>query len=306
MSDAYELWEYPKTKNMYLLAGWRQWADAGAVSSGLPQYLIQQTGARLIGRLESDDFYLFQFPGTHDFVRPVIKYDDGYPEILQTRRNEFYYAGDEKNGIIIFIGDEPHLQIERYISSLLNVAIELKARRIVGLGGVYGELPYEKERLISAVYSLRYLKPELEKLAVSFSDYHGGASIGSYLCKRAGENNIEYISMYAFVPTYDFTDIQGIGSAMRIENDFTAWFNVMQRVNYLLRLGFDLSDLEEKSQMLIERLDKKVEELDSMTSQNIVRDYMKRLSDDFTEVSFNPLEDIWEEEIRRLFNKLDE
>jgi hypothetical protein len=58
--------------------------------------------------------------------------------------------------------------------------------------------------------------------------------------------------------------------------------------------------------MLIERLDKKVEELDSLASQNVVREYMNRLSDEFTEVPFNPLEDIWEEELRRLFNKLDE
>lgn len=306
MSDAYELWEFPKAREIVMLVGWRQWADAGSVSSGLPEYLVKLTGAHPIGRLQSDDFYLFQFPGTHDLVRPVIKYDDGYPEILQTRRNDFYYSGNEKTGIIIFIGDEPHLQIERYVSSLLNVAFELKTRRIVGFGGVYGELPYDKERLISAVYSLRTIKPELDKLAVTFSDYHGGASIGSYLCKRASENNIEYVSMYAFVPTYDFTNIEAIGSALRIENDYTAWLNVLRRVNAFLHLSLDLSDLDQKSQMLIERLDKKVEELDNLASLNAVREYMNRLSDEFTEVPFNPLEDIWEEELRRLFNKLDD
>ena len=306
MADAYELWELPKAKEIYMIAGWRQWADAGSVSSGLPQYLITQKDARLIGKIQSDDFYLFQFPGTHDLVRPIVKFDQGYPEILQTRRNEFYYAGNENIGLVIFVGDEPHLQVERYTSSLLHAAMELKVRRIIGLGGVYGELPYDKERLVSSIYSLKRLKPELEKLAVSLSDYHGGASIGSYLCKRSGDNEIEYVSMYAFVPTYDFSNIQQIGNAIRIENDFTAWLGVMRRLNFMLGMEFDLSDLEEKSRMLIERIDKKVDELDSMIPTSEVREYMQRLSEEFSEKPFNPLEEVWEDEIKRLLDKFDD
>jgi hypothetical protein len=32
---------------------------------------------------------------------------------------------------------------------------------------------------------------------------------------------------------------------------------------------------------------------------------VQQLSDEFTEFSFNPLEDVWEEELRRLEDKLD-
>jgi hypothetical protein len=48
-----------------------------------------------------------------------------------------------------------------------------------------------------------------------------------------------------------------------------------------------------------------VEELDSVAPEVSVREYMDRLSDEFMETTFDPLEDIWEEEIRRLFNKYD-
>src|SRR5690606_5346996 len=68
MPDRVEIWEKPAAPEVYMLAGWRQWADAGSVSSGLPQYLIQQTGARKIGQIRPDGFYLFQIPGTHDLV----------------------------------------------------------------------------------------------------------------------------------------------------------------------------------------------------------------------------------------------
>jgi proteasome assembly chaperone (PAC2) family protein len=306
MTDSLEIWERPAAKEIYLLAGWRQWADAGAVSSGLPQYLIDQLQARQIGAIHNDGFYLFQIPGTHDLVRPVVKFKSGYPESLQTQRNEFYYQGDDQRGVVIFLGDEPHLDVERYVAAFLEAAQTLGVKRIIGFGGVYGELPYEKERMISSTYSLPALKQELERYAVNFSDYHGGASIGSYISRRGGEQGIEYLSFYAFVPTYDFSSIAQIGNAFRIETDYMAWLGIMNRLNHMLKLEFDVADLEQKSQRLIELVEAKVEEIDRQAPQTGVRDYMKRLGDEFTENPFDPLDEIWEEQLRKLFDKFED
>jgi hypothetical protein len=49
-----------------------------------------------------------------------------------------------------------------------------------------------------------------------------------------------------------------------------------------------------------------VEELDSKAPQLGVRDYMNRLSEGFNEVIFAPLDEVWEEELRRLFDVDDE
>ncbi|MBN1680166.1 MAG: PAC2 family protein [Anaerolineae bacterium] len=189
MTDVLELLEQPEAREMYMIAGWRQWADAGSISSSMPQYLIQQTNARRIGTIRPDGFYLFQIPGTHDLVRPVVKFEDGYPESLKTQRNELYYTGDNERGVVLFLGDEPHLNIEAYTAALLQAAKTLKVKRIISLGGVYGELPYNKQRMVSCIYSLPSMKDELDRLSVDLSDYHGGASIGSYLCKRASDQN---------------------------------------------------------------------------------------------------------------------
>ena len=75
MDELVELTEKPLAEEIYMLAGWRQWADAGATSSALPQYLIDHTEARKIGRIKSDSFYLYQLPGTHHFLRPEVKFD---------------------------------------------------------------------------------------------------------------------------------------------------------------------------------------------------------------------------------------
>src|SRR3990172_2045721 len=189
-----ELWENPKAQEVYLIAGWRQWADAGSVSSGLLQYLIQQNHARPIGQIRTDGFYLFQIPGTHDLVRPEIKLKDGYPEVLNTPRNDFYYSGDERRGLVYFLGDEPHLDAERYSAAFLQAAKDLKIKRVVGFGGVYGELPYDKERMISSIYSIPAMQDEIGRYAVNLSNYHGGASIESFICRRAGEMGIEFVA----------------------------------------------------------------------------------------------------------------
>lgn len=306
MTDVLELWEKPEVEELYMIAGWRQWADAGSISSGLPQYLIKQTNARQIGAIQPDDFYLFQIPGTHDLVRPMVRFEGGFPQSLEAQRNELFFTGNGKRGLLIFLGDEPHMNIEKYVASILDVAQELGVRRIVGLGGVYGELPYDKERMVSCIYSRQKLQEEMEHLAVDMSDYHGGASIGSYLCRRAAEREIEYVGFYAFVPTYDFSNIPQIGNAIRLENDFMAWLGVMRRVNYMLKLDFDLTDLQERSRHLVEVVDARVEELESASPQLSVREYLERLTEDFDEVPFEPLDDVWEAELRRLLDGEDE
>lgn len=304
MTDAVEILETPEANEIFMIAGWRQWADAGSISSGLPQYLIQKTNARKIGSISPDGFYIFQIPGTHDLVRPIVKFNSGFPEYLETERNEFFFTGDRKKGIIIFLGDEPHIDIERYVKSLLYAAKKWKVKRIIGLGGVYGELPYDKERMISSIYSQKHLKTGLEPLSVTLSEYKGGASIGSYLCRRSTDENMEYVSFYGFVPTYDFSGAVQNVSRISIENDYTAWLGIMRRINHMLDLKFDLTELGHKSDHLKLLMDDKVEEIDKVAPELDIVQYFQRLRDEFEENPFHPLEDFWEEELGRLFDKL--
>jgi hypothetical protein len=305
MSDgSLEFWKKPESEEIFLIAGWRQWADAGSVSSGLLNYWIQRQRAELIGQIKPDGFYLFQIPGTHDLVRPEIKLQDGYPEQLITPRNEFYYAGDARRGVVFFLGDEPHLDAEQYVSAFLQAAEMLRVKRIVGFGGVYGELPYEKERMVSAIFSLPGLRAEISQYAVNLSNYHGGASIESYICKRAGDRNQEFVALYAFVPAFDFSSISSIEKSIRIENDFMAWLGVMQRVKHMLKFDFDLVDLEEKSRHLIDVMNAEVDEIEKSNPQFNVRAYFRQLEENFTETPFTPLDGFWEEKLKGLFDKL--
>jgi predicted ATP-grasp superfamily ATP-dependent carboligase len=305
MAGGLEIFEKPKAKEIYMLAGWRQWADAGSVSSGLPGYLANLIDAQPIGEIHSEGYYMFQIPGTHHLLRPIVKFDQGYPKSLDVPHNDFFYAGNEALGTVIFLGDEPHLNIESYVAALLEAAHNLEVKRIIGFGGVYGEVPYDKERTITGTYSMPRLKALMKSLAVTLSDYQGGASIGSYLCRRAAEKKIEYVSFYAFVPLYDFSNLAQVSSTIRIENDYMAWLGVTQRVNHMLKLNLDVTDLEEKSLKLVATLNSEVEELIKNAPQLDVQGYFERLKDEFTETPFVPPDDFWEEKLRGLFDDFD-
>lgn len=305
MNPLVDIWDKPATDELYMLAGWHQWADAGNTSSGLPQYLIERTGASQIGEIKAPGCYLFQVPGTHHFLRPEIKLENGYRKQLESHTNEFFYTGNARKGLVVFLGEEPHLAIELYADAFLDAVQALSIKRVIALGGVYGATPYDKDRNIHCVYSLWHMKKELESYGLVFSDYEGGATIGAYLADRAERRGIELIDLYAFVPAYDFEEASQQVQGMRIDSDFKAWYEVMQRINHMFGLAVDLSDLEEKSDDLVASLDAKVAQLERQLPQLRIREYLDRVNQEFTEVSFMPLDEIWEQELGDLLESLD-
>ena len=80
----------------------------------------------------------------------------------------------------------------------------------------------------------------------------------------------------------------------------------MRRVNYMLKLNWDLSELEAKSQRLTKLMDNKIEEIAKAFPEINIHEYMQQLEEDFDEVVFEPLQDLWEDEINRLFDRFDD
>jgi len=304
MDELVQLVEQPVAQEMYMIAGWRQWADAGAISSALPQYLVEKTEARKIGQVKSDGFYMFQVPGTHQFLRPEIKLEEGYIRELRSSKNEFFFSGNERKGLVVFLGDEPHMNIERYAEAFFNAVQELGVKRVAVVGGVYGTVPYNKDRQVSCTYSLPSMKDELSEYAVRFSNYEGGASIGSYLADRAEQLGVEYFVYYAVVPMYDLSQISPLLQGVRIEHDFKAWYDLMRRFNHMFGLRLDVSDLERQSDELMASMTAEIEELEKKVPQSSIREYLDKLAADFDETPFMPL-DVWDRELGDLFKDVE-
>jgi proteasome assembly chaperone (PAC2) family protein len=297
MDQTVDITEMPVSQEIFMIAGWEQWADAGAISSALPPYLVDRTGARRIGGIKPDGFYIFQIPGTHHFLRPEIKLEEGYRRSLTEHTNELYYTGDEQRGLVIFRGEEPHTSVERYAEAFLDAAEALGVKRIAALGGVYGAMPYDKAREVHCVFSVPSLKEDLSRYAVKLSDYEGGVTISTFIADRAERRGMEMVAFYAFVPSYDFSQESEMFQGVRLEADSRAWYEVMRRLNFMFGLSIDLSDLERRSDDLMTAMNDKLAELDKEMPQLHVRKYLEKVEQDFEELPFLPLDEMWEREL---------
>ncbi|MFN8498161.1 MAG: PAC2 family protein [Anaerolineae bacterium] len=305
MNEVLELWETPQADEIHMIAGWRQWADAGSISSMLPTYLVNQLKARKIGRIRPDGFYLFQIPGTHQFLRPEIKLEDGYRTELRKPNNDIYYVENNGKGLVIFLGDEPHMNVDRYAETFFQMTQALGVERIASLGGVFGPVPYDAERQVTAAYSLPRMREDLECCAVLFSNYEGGVSLGSYLADKAEEEEVEYFTLYGLVPLYDFSELSPRLEAFGIDQDYRAWYDVMRRVIYLFGLDVDLSDLEYRSQKLAVTCAEEIQELMEKAPQAHIDVYLDKVRAEFEPKPFAPLDELWGRELGDIFENMD-
>lgn len=285
-----------------MIAGWNQWADAGSISSGLPLYLIQKLNAKKIGEITDDGFYLFQLPGAHHFLRPEIHLKDGYRQSLDKPKNELFYIENNGKGLVIFLGEEPHLKVDRYVTAFLDAVKNLGVKRVAAVGGVYGAMPYDKDRQISCVYSIQDMKDELTRYAVRFSNYEGGTTIGPYIVDAAERVQQEFLVFYAFVPAYNFSELSKMVQAISIEHDFKAWYDIMRRFNHMFDMDIDLTELEHQSYELMLSMDAKIDEVEERLPQLEVKEYLAQVAEEFEDKPFVALSDVWGKALGNMFD----
>jgi proteasome assembly chaperone (PAC2) family protein len=224
---------------------------------------------------------------------------------MRVIKSELHYAEFGEKGLVIFLGEEPHVNEEEYAEAFFDIVEKLGVKRVVAVGGVYGAMPYNKDRDISCVFSQEEMRKEMEEYAVRFSNYEGGTTIGSYLAYHAGQRNLEYICFHGFVPAYDFGQVMLPAQSVRIEDDVKAWYDIMRRVDFMFHLGIDLSELRIQSDELVTSMEEQMEELARQAPQLDVHDYLQKLDEEFTENAFMPLDDVWERELGDLLDDLE-
>ena len=225
---------------------------------------------------------------------------------MRVIKTEIYYTELGDKGMFIFLGEEPHVNEEEYADAFFDIVEKLGVlKRVVAVGGVYGAMPYNKDRDISCVFSLEEMRKEMEEYAVRFSNYEGGTTIGSYLAYHAGQRNKEYICFHGFVPAYDFGQVMLPAQSVRIEDDVKAWYDIMRRADFMFHLGMDLSELRIQSDELMSSMEEQMEELSRQAPQLDVHAYLQKLDEEFTENPFMPLDDVWERELGDLLDDLE-
>ena len=268
-------------KPTFMIAGFNQWANAGNVSSGIPEYLIEKLNAKRIGHIHKGDFYIFQLPGNHFMFRSPVKYVEGYEEDYKEEPiNDFYYTEISGKGLIIFLGTEPNQHEDVYVNTLLDGAKELGVKRIVVPAGVGGEVPFDKERRIGCTYSLKQMQEELKGYALAYSNYNRNATIGMVINHYSKERGIESVRMSARTPSYQIP--------LTSSSDKRAMYDILRRIRYMFGINLDLSDLEKEIKQQVSDFENALKELyiSNPEVESQITIYMEQIEEGFVELRF--------------------
>lgn len=179
------------------------WMNAGDVSTGTTQYLLDKLDAFEFAHIVSDSFYIYNFPGSMEFsalFRPHTEIDDGLIKNYSEPSNIFY--ADTLNNLILLVGKEPNLAWHEYSDCILNICREFAVKQIIFIGSIAGLTPHTREPRILCSVSNKELKAPLEQLGFKFTNYEGPAGIITFLTITTRENNIDMTNIIAEIPAY--------------------------------------------------------------------------------------------------------
>ncbi len=280
--------EKPKLRHPYMICGISGWVDGGEAATGGIRYLIKKLGAKRFAEIPINRFHIFQAPGQLS-LRPHIRIEDGILKEHHFPQNQFFYwvNPNADNDLILFLGTEPNLHWEEYASAVLSVAEEFTVARIYLLGGVLDKTPHTKEPGVSCTCSSQELKEEMQKYSMQFSNYEGPGSFATtllYICQEKRTQVVSIIARATYYPEFNIL----------IPRNPKSIRAVVRRLNSLLRLNLDISDLDREA-------DGFEAKLEFMTSHNPeLLAYVKELEKDFIEVKYEAPLDISADEAIRI------
>jgi predicted ATP-grasp superfamily ATP-dependent carboligase len=269
-----------------MLLGFSGWMDGAEVSTGALSYIASTLSAQPIGRIQSDDFYILNVPGSMEIAalfRPPAKIEAGLIQSLHMPTNEFHAA--EPARLLIFRGKEPNLGWERYADALLDAATRCNIQDLYFVGSVGTVLPHTREPVFWSTMTSEWLREKLATYGITPTNYEGPASFATYLSQRAADARLNMATLVAGIPSY----IEG-----RNPRCIEA---MVAKLNEILELNLDLAPLTAqrkqfmqgvqlamtKNQKLAERIkqleqmyDKETRDNEEEETDDDIRDWFER------------------------------
>ena len=270
----------PELRRPYLVCGISGWVDGGEAATGTTRYLVKKLKAKRFAEIPIDRFHIFQVPGQLT-LRPQIKIEDGLLKEHVFPKNQFFYwlNPNADNDLILFLGTEPNLNWEEYAEAILRIAEEFAVVRIYLLGGVLDKTPHTREPGVSCACSSEPLNEEMQKYGMQLSNYEGPGRFGTTLLYICQQKQVPMVSITARATYYPEFNIV-------IPRNPKSIRAVIRRLNSLLRLSLDFSDLDREA----EEFEAKLNFMASHNPEFLT--YIEELEKEFVEAKYEEPLDI--------------
>jgi proteasome assembly chaperone (PAC2) family protein len=272
--------EKPELRQPYMICGINGWVDGGEAATGTVQYLVKKLKARKFAEMPLERYHVFQVPGQLS-LRPEIKIENGLLKKHVFPSNEVFYWKNpySAHDLILYLGTEPSTNWVEYAENILDLAADYSASRIYVLGGILDKTPHTREAGVFCACTTKELKQEMLRYAMQSSNYEGPGSFAITMLHLSQKRKMPMVSIIARATYYPEFNIV-------IPRNPKAIKTVALRLNDLLHLNLDFSDLDQESEELEVKLN-------FMASHNQeFQTYIEELEKEYVEVKYEAPLDI--------------
>ena len=175
------------------------WIDAGGAATGALRHLVSDLSAARVAWIDPEEFFVFTQERPHVRLRADESRDIQWP------RSEFFawHPGNDRDGLLLFCGPEPHQRWRTYTKAFLDVAERCGVRRIVSLGALLAGAPHTRPIRVTA----RSTDPAWRSLVEAWGiyrrpTYEGPTGISTVLLDAAERRGMSHLGFMGQAPHY--------------------------------------------------------------------------------------------------------
>lgn len=194
MNPLYEFLEHPGFDSPPMILGLDGWIDAGLGAAGATASLLSTHDTFTVATFDTDVLL------DHRARRPTLSLHDGVINDLRWPTIELRAARDhDGNGLLLLVGAEPDHQWRAFTEATVDLALELGASMMIGLGAYPAPVPHTRPVQLSCTASTEELASRLGFIRGSLEV---PAGVQAAIEQRAHQSGIQAIGAWAQVPHY--------------------------------------------------------------------------------------------------------
>jgi proteasome assembly chaperone (PAC2) family protein len=234
MTSLYSMVEQPDLESPVLIMVLKGWIDAGLGADGAADVLTEGLDRRTIARFDADALLDWRAR------RPTMRLVDGINTQLTWEETELSWATDRSgNHVLLLLGNEPDHAWLAFSEQVVDLALDLGARMVVGLGAYPTPAPHTRPPLLASSASSEDLAHGLLQSSVEVP-----SGIQGMIERRAALRGLPAIGLWAQVPHYV--------AAMPYP---AASLALLQGTNRIAGLDLPIADLPERADASRARID---------------------------------------------------
>lgn len=234
MTSLYAMVEQPDLESPVLLMVLKGWIDAGLGADGAAEVLTDQLELRTVARFDADALLDWRAR------RPVMRLQDGVNTRLTWDETELSWTRDpDGNDVLLLLGNEPDHSWLAFSEQVVDLALDLGTRLVVGLGAYPTPVPHTRPPLLASSASTDDLAQGLVRNTVEVP-----SGVQGMIERRAALRGLPALGLWAQVPHY-----------VAVMPYPAASLALLQATNRIAGLALPLADLDARAQASRTRID---------------------------------------------------